>query len=149
MGASLPSVSAEERSRARGDVEPHGALTSDRTTLTPEQAIERYRDRIRQIYLANGKKETLLSDQITKLDTAVKELLGDLTPQFDANAFDKLSLAEKINTLSTAFFNCGYVVGHSAGSRERFSHYQKHFLDAHFEGWENARSGKLTLKRFS
>ena len=144
-------ISAEERisARDRSTVEPHAALTSDRKTVTPEQAIERYRDRIREIYLANGKKEPLLSDPITKLDTAVKELLGDLTPQFDANAFDKLSLVEKINTLSTEFFNCGYVVGHSAGSRERFSHYQKHCLDAHFEGWEKARSGKLTLKRFS
>lgn len=42
----------------------------------------------------------------------MKELLGDLTPRFDANAFDKLSLVEKINTLSTVFFNCGCVVGH-------------------------------------
>ena len=39
-------------------------------------------------------------------------MLGDLTPRFDANAFDKLSLVEKINTLSTVFFNCGCVVGH-------------------------------------
>lgn len=111
VGSALPSLSAEERLSVRGGMEPRGALTSDRTALAPEQAIERYRDRIREIYLANGKEETLLTDQITKLDAAMKELLGDITPQFDADTFDRVSLVDKINTLSKALFSHGYVVG--------------------------------------
>jgi hypothetical protein len=111
MGASLPSISAEERLRERGNDDPHSALKADRTHPAPEQAIERYRDRIREIYLANGKEETLVTDQITKFDAAVKELLGNLDPQFDPKAFDRVSLVDKINTLSNAFVTHGYILG--------------------------------------
>lgn len=111
IGASLPSISAEERSRARDNDEPLGASASDRTPQSSEHAIERYRDRIRDIYIANGKTETILSDQVNKFDAAVKELLGDLVPQFDPKAFDRVSLVDKINTLSHVFLTHGYVLG--------------------------------------
>jgi hypothetical protein len=111
LGASLPSISAEERSRTRSDVEPTGALTPDGATRAPEHAIERYRGRIREIYIANGKEETILSDQITKFDAAAKELLGDIVPQFDPKVFDRVSLVDKINTLSHVFLTHGYVLG--------------------------------------
>ncbi len=37
----------------------------------------------------------------------------------------------------------------STGTRERFTHYERHFLDALFEGWDRARRGELRLKRLS
>jgi hypothetical protein len=110
VGASLPSISAEER--AGSVLKPENVLPQDQNAVAVEQAIERYRDRIREIYLANGKDETLLTEQVRKLDAAVKELIRDLNPQFDAKAFDRVSLVDKINTLSNELFTHGYIVGH-------------------------------------
>lgn len=37
----------------------------------------------------------------------------------------------------------------ATGVRERFTRYERHFLDALFEGWDRARRAELQLKRFS
>lgn len=113
LGASLPSLSAGERFGAQGPAgnQTHDPISKERVSVGVEQAIERYRDRIREIYLANGKEETLLSDQIYRFEVAAKEVLGDVVPLFDTVAFDRLSLVDKVNYLSKGLYDHGYIVG--------------------------------------
>jgi hypothetical protein len=108
--ASLPQVPAQQALKSSEPV-PSEQRASAVTPELVEQAVGNYRSKIREIYLANGKTETMISDQIDRLSDATRDLCKQLDPNIDTPHFDKTSLIEKIDTASKLLYKHGFIVG--------------------------------------
>lgn len=108
--ATLPQVPAQETPKS-GEPIPSDQKTPAITPEVVDQAVWNYRSKIRDIYLANGKTETLLTDQIDRLTLATRDLCKKLDPKFDTSRFDQASIMEKIDTASKILYKHGFIVG--------------------------------------
>jgi len=108
--ATLPQIPAQETPTQRDPIPTEQKSVAVDPNLV-EQVIHNYRSSIREIYLANGKPETLLPQQIDTLTHAIREVCQKLDPNFKSSHFDKASLFDKIETVSTVLNRHGFIVG--------------------------------------
>jgi hypothetical protein len=113
VGAELPTLSATERAHLQAGPRTE-ARTPDPTSKQSTQvetAIEQYRDAIREIYLANGQRDTLISHQIVAFERAAQRLAESLDPSFTPSTFTARTLIDKINYLAEVLLRHDYILG--------------------------------------